>query len=118
MYNKLFVIALLTFSVSCAPKLHSQAALVRTVSQDYKEKNCEFLGIVEGYGVPLTGGASAAFTGVRNSVAIKGGNAMYIISNTQENIMGVDLKVEPGAQTTTIFAEALKCKLPEKDITN
>lgn len=84
-------------------ELTQQGAAVRPVTANEKEKYCSFIGIIEGFGAPLTGGMQKAMTDVRNGIGKSGGNGMYIISTRSEPYGG-------GCCYSYVTAEALRCE--------
>lgn len=84
-------------------ELTQQGAAVRPVTANEKEKFCSFVGMIEGFGAPLTGGMEKAMTDVRNGIGKAGGNGMYIISTRSEPYGG-------GCCYNYVTAEALRCE--------
>jgi len=83
------------------PKLSPEALKVRPVTDDYKDANCSYIGIVESFGAALEGGYIAALNKLRQKIANSGGNAFKIIS---------ERPVKMGDWTHyEITAEALRC---------
>lgn len=87
-------------------KLSQQGAVVRPVTANEKEKLCTFVGVVEGFGAPLSGGMQKAMTEVRNEVGSLGGNGMYIISTRSE-------PYGSGCCYNYVTAEALRCNFQQ-----
>ena len=87
---------------ACVASLTQQGARVQPVTDAQKERACEFLTMVtasESYALSSGGDAKSAMNKIRNAVAKAGGNAMRIVSTTQNG------------RATTVTAEALECDL-------
>jgi hypothetical protein len=101
------VATLLSVLGGCATiELTQQGTAVRPVTANEKEKFCSFIGVVEGFGAPLTGGMQEAMTDARNDVGKIGGNGMYIISTRSEPY---------GSRCcyNYVTAEALRCEFQQ-----
>lgn len=89
----------------CSTTLTPGGGNVEIVTEARKAQ-CTSLGIVTGsemMGNTMAGDAESAMNKVRNRVAAKGGNGMFVISSTS---------TEAG---TTVTAEALKCPPLSRD---
>ena len=97
------VAASLSLLCGCATiELTQQGAAVRPVTANEKEKLCSFVGVVEGFGAPLTGGMRKAMTDARNEAGALGGNGIYIISTRSE-------PYGSGCCYNYVTAEVLRC---------
>lgn len=83
------IIAVVTLGLSaCTTALTQHGAAVQPVTENQKEKYCQFIAIVTGkesMGMSRAGDAKSAMNKVRNEVAKAGGNAMRIISTTTDD---------------------------------
>ena len=103
----LAITSLILLLSGCATiELTKQGADVRPVTANEKEKLCTFIGIVDGFGAPLTGGMRKAMTDARNDVGSLGGNGMYIISTRSE-------PYSSGCCYNYVTAEALHCNFQQ-----
>jgi hypothetical protein len=100
---------------SCATMLTPEGANVKLVTTSQKEKYCEMLDIVTSsndMGIDSADDRRNAMNEARNEVARRGGNAMQLLSSSNENegymMMGGMLL---GASEAVVQVEALICNM-------
>jgi len=97
--KRLVVFMLVLVSTGCSTALTPTGAQIE-IATEARKAQCTSLGIVtasEMMGNTMAGDAESAMNKVRNSVAAKGGNAMFLLSTTSTK------------DGTTVTAEALQC---------
>lgn len=116
---KAIILLVLVTIVSCSTQVTKEGKKVRLVTNNQKEKYCEPIDIVtasNSVGWDAGHDRENAMNEVRNKVASLGGNAMKIITSTQDSDGAVMFSsgIIANASEAVIQAEALKCDFPKK----